>query len=315
MLVGREAGLRNAVIGAAGLVLGLGTVAGCVSYWDLRRGEELPYGCTGELLWFPDADADEWGDPGTSGEPSCGPITDQGRTASNALDCDDSDPGITGRVGSICPDQMAFLQGGTPCVEGIQVGNSELVATCGGSPPVFPDPAAADCGHWSSWDTSLGSDAPQPINLGLAALETEPESNAVTTWLAEAGEPRAVWVDLRWVGSIESGTWQWPDGTAPTWIPACGAQEPVPADFFPHLVAGTPEGDATLQDSLRYVRLALIFDGTSWCRGVPPEAYDEATDTTFAAAHALCERPRPVLADYAVEPDADSEQTTPGVGQ
>ncbi|MEZ4234615.1 MAG: hypothetical protein R3F59_00300 [Myxococcota bacterium] len=297
-------------------IVGLSALgAGCVSYWDLRKGEELPYGCVGELLWYPDADGDKWGDPGTTGKPSCGPVEQENRTASNARDCDDSDGGVTGRVGAICPAQMAFLEGGTPCVEGLQVGDSEIIASCGASPQVDAETAASDCVQWSGWDTEQPADAVQPMNRGLAALETEAEYNSVTTWLAEGGEPRIVWVDLRWSGPVDGGAWTWPDGTAPTWVPACAGGETSPADFFPDLVPGLPESDATLEESVRWVRQALIFDGTAWCRGVPDAVFSEAQQRSYAGAQVLCERPRPVLSDFAVRPDGETEATTPGVGQ
>ncbi|MEQ1504444.1 MAG: hypothetical protein ABMB14_19540 [Myxococcota bacterium] len=286
------------------------TLAGCGSYWDLRKGESIELGCAGQLDYYPDADGDLWGDPGSIPTQSCTPDPENLLTASNALDCDDSDPGITGRAGTICPSEMAGLFGGSPCVDGKQEGNSEFVATCGESPIVGYREARTDCENWAGWDTSQPVGVAVP-NRGLAALETEPEYNALSAWLVEqsAGAPIAVWIDLRWEGSVTAGAWVWPDGTSPTYIPPCGGVEATPGMFYPDLVPGIEEADATLSEELDALRSALVFDGASWCRGIPT-AGGPAFSTR--GAHALCERPRPDLAEYAEVP---ADGATPGVGQ
>lgn len=293
---------------AAAIAVCIGS-AGCGSHWDLRDGEELAIGCAGLLQWYVDSDGDQWGDPGGDGVEACGPDPATLRTASNQLDCAPNDAGITGQVGSICPSDIGAIDGGSPCVIGRQQGNSELVATCGNSPLLTPIVARQDCEAWSGWDTTSPPGSPT-FNRGLASLETEPEYVAVTTWLAEqAGStPTSVWLDLRWSGTLDGGSWQWADGTSPTYIPSCGP-EAAPADFYPDLVPGLTESDATLTEHLDEVRAALVWDGTAWCRGVP-----DAMSDAFGprAALALCERPRPVLGDYADAPDGG---TTPGTGQ
>ena len=55
------------------LLVSLTTLAGCGSYWDIRKGEELPIGCAGLLNWYHDADGDQWGDPGSAPKADCGP--------------------------------------------------------------------------------------------------------------------------------------------------------------------------------------------------------------------------------------------------
>lgn len=288
-------------------------LAGCVSYWDIRKGEELVIGCAGELLWFPDADGDQWGDPDSTGKPGCTAFEDEGLTANNALDCDPSDPSITGQTGAICPNEIASSLGGSECVVGRQQGNSEFVSSCGESPLLPPLAARQECEEWSGWDTSLDPGAPA-LNRGLAALETDAEYNAVIEWLTAAagGEPRAIWIDLRWSGSVQSGEWQWPDGTLPTYIPPCGGVEIEPGDFYPDLVPGLPESDETLEEHLPDLRAALVYNGNTWCRGIPNLSDDIDGPRS---AHVLCERPRPILADYAEVPEEDGDATTPGPGQ
>lgn len=302
--LGAVGGVRGAVLAAT--LVG----AGCGSHWDLREGEELAIGCAGLLEWYVDSDGDLWGDPDGTGETACGPDPATLRTASNALDCDAADPAITGRVGSICPSDIGAFAGGSPCVEGHPQGNSEFVATCDGSPLLTPVVARQDCEAWSGWDTTAPV-GEAVMNRGLAALETEPEYVAVTEWLAgmAGSAPLSVWLDLRWVGTLSAGSWQWPDGTSPTYIPACGAAEATPYDFYPDLVPGLTETEATLTEHLAEFRAALVWDGARWCFGVADAA---SPDFEPRGALALCERPRPELADFAVEP---STATTPGVGQ
>lgn len=282
-------------------------LAGCGSYWDIRKGEELPIGCAGRLNWYTDQDGDSWGDPGSSPTPMCGPDQEQKLTASNALDCDDGDAGITGMAGAICPDAIGEGEsaGGSPCVQGVQSGNSEFVSTCGESPVIHSAMAEQDCLRWAGELTPESESVGATGHFGLASLETEFEYNGVVDWLTgvAGGQPMAVWVDLRWDGDLASGAWVWPDegGIAPTWIQPCGGAEPAPIEFWPDLVPGI--ADDTVEESLPDLRLALVHDGSTWCRGIPE-------DTPFSPrdAYALCERPRPDLANYADEPD---DGTTP----
>jgi hypothetical protein len=293
------------------LLLSSFALSGCGSYWDLRKGEELPIGCAGLLNWYTDADGDQWGDPGSSPTARCGPDQASQLTASNALDCDDDDPGITGQVGALCPTDMFSGANGTgsSCVAGIQSGESEFVATCTGSPLVGFTMAQQDCAAWSGWVTDPAAAAAGTGGQhGLASLQTDFEYDDVVTWLetVAAGQPLAVWGDLQWSGSIEtaSGAWQWPDngGTAPNWIPPCGGTEVGPVDFWPDLVLGLPETDQAIQESLGEIREALVYDGASWCRGTP-----DAMGGPFGPreAFALCERPAPALSDFEDVPEDD----------
>lgn len=290
------------------LLVSLTALAGCGSYWDLRAGEELPIGCAGVLNWYHDADGDGWGDPSSAPTPRCGPDPDNELTASNALDCDDDDDGVTGRVGALCPSEMFTGANGTgsACVAGLQGDGVEFVTTCTGSPLVGFTMAQQDCAAWAGWITPEAAEAGATGDHGLASLETDLELAAVVEWLEGVAnkEPMAVWVDLRWNGTIESGSgsWEWPDdgGTAPNGIPPCGGTEVGPVDFWPDLVLGVPESDAALEESLGEVRQALVYDGSEWCRGTP-----DAMGGPFGPreAFALCERPAPVPTSFEDVPE------------
>lgn len=301
------------------LLVSLLTLAGCGSYWDLRKGEELSIGCAGLLNWYPDADGDHWGDPGSSPTPRCGPDADNQLTASNARDCDDVDPGITGRVGSLCPSQMfSYLnEAGSSCVAGVQSGDSEFVVTCEGSPLAGSTLARQECEAWAGWVTPEAAEQGTAGQHGLASLQTDFEYADVVAWLetVAAGQPMAVWVDLQWTGAIDtaSGSWEWPDngGTAPNWIPPCDGVEIGPVDFWPGLQLGVPESDVTLEESLPDLREALVYDGSSWCRGTPDVAGEPFGPRT---ALALCERPAPVLTDYEDVPAEEEGGDGPAEG-
>lgn len=291
-------------------------LAGCGSYWDLRKGEELPIGCASRLNYFPDEDGDGWGAQDSPPEEACAQDAPSGK-ASNALDCDDADAGLTGRAGAICPSQMASQYGGSPCVVGTQQGDSELVATClDGSPTVPFGQAIQDCTLWAGWETPEAVAAGTVGHRGLAALEDDIEFGRVTTWLRDNLVPNtggfAVWIDLQWDGTVDSGQWVFraADGSTinPTWIVPCGGADPMPGDLWPDLLVGGPTdtgaaavgGRQTVEDELDKVRLALIWDGAGWCRGIPEEAGGEYGPRS---AHVLCERPRPTLADYESYPE------------
>jgi hypothetical protein len=289
--------VRSLGLVAVCAVVGL---AGCGSYWDLRKGESLAVGCAGQLNWYPDADGDQWGDPGSTPTPSCVPDEAHGLTASNDLDCDDSDPDITGKAGAICPSQM--VDGAATCVAGVRQGGSEYVATCDETPLTEFAQAEQDCAAWAGTETPEAVANGRDGHRGLAALKTEFESNSIQDWLAPriGGTPTAIWTDLRWSGTLDDGQWQWDDGSLPTYLAPCGGVEPKPADFWPELVPGVPESDAAVEAHLGDVRLALVFDGTGWCRGVPTAAGSAYGPRT---AYTLCERPSPDLADYESAPD------------
>jgi hypothetical protein len=285
-------------------------LAGCGSYWDLRKGESLDVGCAGLLNFYPDADGDKWGEPGSIATQSCTADVKAGLTASNDLDCDDSDPGITGKAAAICPQQMVL--GLATCVQGTRQGESEFVGTCGETPRVDFDDALQDCQAWAGWETPEAVDAGMVGHRGLAALETEFEYNEISDWLtAQAGtEQVALWVDLRWTGTVSEGAWQWPDGTEPTFVPPCEGAEATPGDFWPDLLPGDGKGDDAVATHLDEVREALVFDGTAWCRGVPTLIGWQPRE-----GYALCERPSPDLVAYEDSPEQTEDDGPPGPGE
>jgi len=273
-----------------------GLFTGCGSYWDLRGGEELPIGCANVLNFYLDADGDGWGEADSVGSPLCAPDVDHGLTASNNLDCDDTDPDITGQVGSLCPQDLDA--GGTADFAGLRRGDSEYLVVFGASEPQRFSEAEARCQAWAGvpLDDAGG-------HRGLATLSTGPEAADVQQELLDGlGQSDfGAFVDLRWAGTLDTGAWEWSDGSAPDSLPACGGVEPTVADFFPALNAGDPNALPTLEEHLAGVRLVMVSSGGGWCRGAPSAASAPGYDAQ--SAHYLCERPVPVLSDYQDQPE------------
>lgn len=91
---------------------------GCGGSWQTPP----PEGCT-TSPYFLDADGDGWGTGAALDQ--CGPAQAP-YTATNDLDCDDSDAAITGKVGDSCP---ADLVAGPADVTGFGYASSEYVVT------------------------------------------------------------------------------------------------------------------------------------------------------------------------------------------
>ncbi len=287
------------------LLVPLIAMAGCGSYWDIRAGEDLPIGCANLLNYYLDVDGDGWGQAGAP-TPLCEPDVAEGLTASNDLDCDDDDNQITGQVGSLCPEDLD--PEGTSCYAGLLRGDSEFLVTCGSSPTQRYSIAESRCHAWSGQETEEGV----PGHRGLAQLESEVEVFDVVAWLEDLPEVQpgfAVFVDLRWDGDLDSGSWRWPDGSSPDSIAPCGGSEPGVDDFYPALVPGDPNAEPTLEEHKDEVRLALVWDGTSWCRGTPDEG--DAAIYDHQSAHYLCERPRPDLSQYEERPLGEDDADGP----
>jgi hypothetical protein len=279
------------------LTIGL---AGCGSYWDLRQGEQLAIGCASPINYFLDEDGDSWGRPDSPPTPACGPDPDSQLTASNALDCDETDRLITGLSGAICP---ADLGGGSPTHSGFVLGQSEFVGTYADSPALDYRDARMQCLAWAGGPTP---ETPETAHYGLASLETANEYNTVVDWLAEqVGGPVSVWVDLVWSSTDpEAGAWQWPDGTEPTYVPACNDVEATPLDVYPDLVLGLEGDNRPFSERIGQIRLALVYDGTEWCRGVPNAKGGTYPETM---GHLLCERQTPQLSDYEEQAEGAAE--------
>lgn len=277
--------------------------AGCGSYWDIREGEVLDIGCAGRLNYYDDVDGDGWGQVGSEPTALCEPDPQAGLTASNALDCDDTDPDVTGKIGLVCPADLD--PAGTPCYSGLVFGDSEFVVTCGESQPQRFTAAQQLC---DSWSTDAAQDDTS-VQRGLATLEAGFERvEVLEAWLESLEEVEAgfsIFVDLRWSGSLETGTWAWPSGAPPDGISPCGGVEPTVADFYPDLVPSDPNAAQTLEEHKGEVRSVLVFDGVGWCRGTPS---DGGAGYDHQSAHYLCERPRPDLSQHEEQPSAAETQ-------
>ena len=134
-------------IGWGALPLAAVFLGGCGSSWTIPN-DVLS---TLSLAWYyPDVDGDGWGDPGGEPEQLASPDVGGGLTATNDRDCAADDDQITGQIGAICPDDLAF--GGT--VSGVSYpgdGTAEYVMTHGGdAPTTSASLAETDCGLWGS---------------------------------------------------------------------------------------------------------------------------------------------------------------------
>lgn len=263
--------------------------AGCGSYWDLPKGEELPYGCADQILWFPDDDGDKFGRPDENPIESC--EAPAGAYASNQLDCDDTAFEISGRVGTICPeeigagyvldevtDQVTYLEAPSTCFHAAVSQNVEYLGTCGTVRLRFTE-ASSSCQHWAGW--------PADETRGLAWPEWQNnEVEPVLSQLSSGVTDFALWVDVRWTPGagdpLTDGTWEVPP--APTYA-FCGGTAPTPADFWPDVNFNDPDARAGAEETLPDLRLALVPDGNGWCLGLPPGSPREAFP--------LCQRPRP----------------------
>ncbi len=277
--------------------------AGCGSAWDLREGATLPTGCNELFNYYLDIDGDGWGVP-TKGAPrvQCRPNFETGFTATNPLDCDDLNPDVTGRVGALCPSEIAGPS--TSCVDGLVFGDREYAVTCVPVTPQRTTTAQDRCAAWAGSPVGEGAEEPAEgadATRGLADLSAGFErAQVLELWLLPLEEillDHTMWVDQRWSGTLNDGQWVWGSGAAITDLPWC-AGEVAPADFYPELRVEQPEGREALEARLPELRLSLRRRPEGWCRGVPPiePPYERLT------AHYLCERPRPDPAFFAVRP-------------
>lgn len=271
--------------------------AGCGSYWDLPKGEELPYGCAGELNWYVDTDGDNFGDPLSLPEVSCDPVT--GR-APNALDCDDQDAAITGRIGTICPVELGageyqtgttgtgdpiyeYLSAPSTCNSGVVIEGVEYVGTCGDVRMGFTQ-AATTCLHWAGWPED-GSDGLALIDSPSGTLEGF--LNGLDGQIGDFG----AWIDVRWepgTDPLYDGSWVLGSGAPADAYPLCQGSL-TPADFWPDVNFNDPVARDNVESVVPDLRLALLKDGDNWCMGVPP---------TGRVAFPLCQRPAPSGLDY-----------------
>ncbi len=255
---GRTSFARSSFPFAAVLLSGL---SGCGAYWDIAEDEELAYGCSGALNWYPDCDRDGFGEP--TGVPiavdcesnlddedvaNAGCQVVEGERlplASNAIDCDPADGQITARTG-ICPESIGegeyldpysgewtFVPTPSSCVRGFVAGDTEYLATCEGSPPLTAQRAATSCELWAG--SLLDASKPEVEGYGgLARLRTPGEGFATFLSDLEAQNVRALWLDLSWDHQNDAWNYQGDSelGNVPIDFPPCAGPAPSLEDIW-----------------------------------------------------------------------------------
>lgn len=248
---------------APAVALVLGGAGGCGSYWDIRADDQLQYGCSGVLNWYPDCDRDGFGDytaepiavecqgnldeqdAANAGCQAGGP-EDAPPLAANRIDCDPNDAQVTANVG-ICPQQIGegsyldpysgqWEQVSAPssCYRGFVTGDVEYVATCDPSPQLTSAQAITSCERWGGSLAKAGTAEEAEGYVGLARVRTAPTGMA--EWLAglEAAGVRALWLDLSWDPSTGDWTYQSEQGgDIPIDFPACDeGRQPTLEDIW-----------------------------------------------------------------------------------
>lgn len=306
---------RSRVVPVAGGILLSGWVLGaCVHDYGWRPAAEdgkaakcFGGDCVSDRPFFPDADGDGWGEPGS--EATMLPQADQaaGLTATNRRDCDDSDPAVTGKIGPACPGDLVE---GTVSVTGVRFGASEYVVVYGAETAVVRHVAAETaCRAWG------GSRELDGVSLEghLATLAEVQELNAVQDELRASsvgvGE-FAGFVGIVWQGATAladpQASWVWSDGSTAAVdadTPWCFGEPPSPFDYYDHFLPAVQAHVDGLQSQLPDLRLALVWDAAAapsgeWCLGLP----DDAAPAQYSApeGHFICERPAPDPEAYAV---------------
>lgn len=256
------------------LTLSAIALSGCVS--DFRSRFELPSDCD-RRLFFEDRDGDGWGDPDGAFESLCEADPESGLTARNNLDCDDDDPGTTGRIGTLCPDNLVV--GGSAYV-GFAASGREFAAVLPGpgaseevTPAFWAQGAAQACGElgWGG---------------GLATFANLTEYTSVTSEIEgqlSAGQGYAGWVAL--VPSDDGSRWVWEGRESGLNLNEVGFCNP-----------DLPPDPADTTDPDRRVALVRRPGSGRWCFGLPSDA--NTTDTEAFVyptreAHFVCERTTP----------------------
>ncbi len=252
---------------AAGMLAGVG---GCGSYWDIRPDDELEYGCSGVLNWYPDCDRDGFGDrtaspiavecegnldeaDALSANCQASDVEAAPPLAPNQLDCDGDDPTVTANMG-ICPERIGegayrdpysgeWVQVEAPstCVRGLVAGDVEFVATCGSSPQLSSAQSITSCERWGG---SLRDDALEENQgyVGLARLRTAPAGMEEFLADLEGQGVTALWIDLSYDPATRE--WTYPTGDIPIDFPACDdANPPTLGDIWTEVNAAALERD------------------------------------------------------------------------
>lgn len=269
------------------VAMSLLAAVGCSSKWTLITDTDVP---ASKLLYYLDADGDGWG----VGEPT--ELVEGGDpanklTARNGRDCDDTTQEatrITGRVGSVCPNQ--FGTGGGPAVQYVGLASTnEFVATYGTTEQVFPGYAESVCGL-SGWGGGVAT--LDDSQLGALKTSVQAAVGSGGTW--------AGWVGV--VASADGNTWEWEThpGNPDVWDGDAASDTIVGIGFCTE-DDGVPDGQTPTipaTSTWRYApspaRLALVYNGTKWCLGSPTSL--EGGERL--RAHFVCERPAPDKSVY-----------------
>lgn len=261
---------------------------GCGYYWALQ--ESIDTGCGTTYAYYLDDDGDGWG----VGEPveQCGPDPQTGFTSLNNRDCDDANELVTGRTGSVCPDELVV--GGSEYTAVVHSNRDEFVAVHSrGTALVWATEAEVACGPWG-WGGALASfDGQDDLNEVEQALENLD---------IYAGFVNAGWDDA-------SSSWVWLDGSGLDFnsVGWCFGTVPEPVDFNPALDAESK----TYAAEIDQLRIALVKREQGWCFGEPGQAIPVGTDTgalgkedyppylSAKDGHFICERAVPDPLDYA----------------
>jgi len=271
------------------LLTGVFVLSGCLS--DFRPEFELPSDCD-RRLYFQDSDGDGWGDPLGPVEALCEANPAAGLTARNGLDCDDADPTNTGRIATLCPDNLvvggsefiAFAASArevavvVPSSGFAHVGDSSVDVT-----PLVPAQAAAEACGRLGWGGGLATFA------NLAALTAV--TDAINREMQSAPNAYfAAWVGL--VPASDGRSWVWAGRDGGLGLAEVGFCDP---DDVPS------PAESTHADQ----RLALVRRTTGrWCFGRPDQANPESVGEGQLIyprlnAHFVCDRATPQASAFA----------------
>jgi hypothetical protein len=237
-------------------------LVGCQSHWVLDEPVDTQ---SDVYAYFLDEDEDGWGTGDAIMQVSGDTVTFF--TARNNRDCDDLSVEITGRIGSICPEDLVV---GGATYAGAVYGGSEFVLVQDGTALVWPDYGVDACSPWG-WGGAL------------ATFTAPDELTSVQELLAEV----PVYAGYIGLSGDGAGGWQWDDGsgldTGALHLSWCAGDAP----------------DSTDVDASERLALIKQADG-AWCLGDPPDALvDEAwgsydpPEYAMGQGYFICERDVP----------------------
>jgi hypothetical protein len=291
-----------------GVLASAAALGGCGSSWSIDSGIIK---ALAKQYYYPDADADGWGDPGSTPQLLDAADDAHGLTATNDRDCAVDDDQITGLIGQLCPGDFA---GGSQSVGVSYPGAEEYAATHGSGEVTRVLPAMQAC---TGWGAQIEADGITPAFGHLATFSSSADLGPLQAEI-EADGAFAAWIGILWsTDDPTSGNWVWEDDTAPSSIETefswCNGSAPSPYDLFPFAVLNpdAPEQAAVIAEDLPFKRLALVWraGATDWCLGIPTDALADAAPAgapyTVDDAHVVCERPYPDPAQYLSNPPAE----------